>query len=135
MATLYFGVSAVFDLQTYYSLTRQIRAEKIEWETLAEAEDRFYLKGHYTFQVKGNRYEGESALREMPLRSPYAVEIALKEMEKIPPPVYFNPSNPKASSLEHTFPYKTFFSALTMGGLFVYFIWLGYYVGRMNPSS
>lgn len=130
MAVLWFSASAAQLLYGYYSLTEEVPVEQVEWAVKRVYDDRHLIEGSYAFQVEGVEYEGKTLFSEPIYRNAWAAEQGLKELAAKKWVVFYIPKDPKISTINKEFPLKEALSAGVLWGVMLYFVGLGYYVGR-----
>lgn len=136
-----FGSISFYKVWDYTRLDAITSAEKIDWsivelkrhslfELIGFGDELFTLRGEYSFRVGENIFLGSTTLTEPLFRNLYAVEEELISIRTKPAKVWYDSSNPSYSSLQKKFPFKECLSTAIMLGLLLYFIWIGYKVGR-----
>ncbi len=110
----------------------QSQAPLLNYTTEIEevAETYFYVIVDYAFQVNGKIYPGRSYSNERHFLNRWAADEEVKEITAHPPKVWFDRQNPAHSSLIKKFPTRDVGSSLALLGLLVYFLWIGFRVGR-----
>ncbi len=132
LVVLWFVGSALWKTYTYGRLDAQVPSKKIEWSVSQLSDDYFVLQAHYEYDVANHPYTGETVFKEDLYRNAYAAEQVIPIYAREQKEVWYNHKEPQYSSLQKKFPLKECISAAFLTGLFVYFIWLGFYVGRFR---
>lgn len=141
LIVLIFSGITVHRVLNYYYLDASVPAERVDWsimelkkhsvfELVGLGEELFALKGDYAFTVADKPFLGSSTLDDPLFRNLYAAQQELAAVRTKPAKVWYNSSNPAYSSLQKKFPLKECLSASILFGLLLYFIWLGFSVGR-----
>lgn len=129
LSVLGYTTYMVVEVWQYMRLNRQTAAQNIEWSIIASSEDAFIPLARYSFIVDGKIYEGQTQWQETYLNR-WTAQEAIGRLTQSPPPVWFDSSSPKISSLQKIFPFKASFYALLLWILGIYFLGLGYYVNQ-----
>lgn len=132
LVVLWFVGSAFWKTYTYGRLDAHVPAKKIEWSVAKLSEDFFALQAHYDFEVSNHAFSGETVFKDDLYRNTYAAEQVIPIYAKEEKEVWYDRKNPQYSSLQKKFPLKECISAAFLTGLFIYFVWLGFYVGRFR---
>lgn len=130
LTTAWMTSKTYFSMRRYLALNESTIATKMEWSYETRSDEEFVPEGHYYFQYNGKTYEGISLLRNTVLLNESAAEDAIQHLSKKQFKIWFNPTNPKESSLHKSFPLKECLSTAILWGILLYFIGLGYYVGN-----
>lgn len=132
LVVIWFTWGTVSKLSTYYSLQRNTKVVESEWSILKIDEDIYRVEASFNFIFNDQKYNGYEIFENPEYPNPWAAEQALKQMESKQWYVWFSPKNPHISSLEKYFPFKSALSTAVLWGLWIYFIWLGYYVTQFK---
>lgn len=132
LVVIWFCWGTIDQVTHYTSLQKRTPVHDIEWEILKIDEDDYEMQADYTFKYNGNTYRSYQVFEKMILPNLWAAEYQLKEMQAKDWDVWFSPGNPKISSLEKEFPLKQVLSSITLLGLWIYFVWLGFYVTQFR---
>lgn len=132
LTSLWYTGIAAYRYYTFSSLTAQTHPLSMQWTVHEVAEDDFYLEAAYSFNVDNKSFNGKTAWPRLFYRNKWAAEKDAPHMEKQHQIIWFNPHNPNHSSLQKSFPIKECISAVFLWGLFLYFLWLGYYVTKFK---
>lgn len=132
LTALWYTGTALYHYYTFSTLTAQTRPISMEWTIHEVAEDEFYLEASYSFLANQTTFQGKTSWPRIFYRNRWAAQQDEKFMEKQHQIVWFNANNPNHSSLQKNFPYKECISAAFLWGLFLYFLWLGFYVTKFK---
>ncbi len=135
LIVLWFSVITGYKIYTFYALTGQTPATQTEWNIVKQPNERFLLHATFSYQVKDRDYNGETTLKHLPFRNRWAAEQTLPEYTQKKWVVWFAPKNPEFSTIRKSFPLKELTYAGVMWTLLIYFIWLGYYVGKNRNNA
>jgi hypothetical protein len=130
LIVVWFSAATTYDLYSYYIVNTQTFPTKVEWSIKGKSSDRYILSAKYQYRIKNTLFEGETAFHAMTYKSPRAAEIKLAEHKKQEWAVWYSARNPENSTLLKLFPYKSCAYAVILWGLLLYFVWLGFYVGK-----
>lgn len=130
--TLYYSGIALYRYYVYTSLTGAARPTSMVWNIVKEIEARYILETDYQYAVADKSYSGKTVWEDEKYVNEYGANEAIEEAKATQWVVWYNPSNPVKSSLEKHMPVKEFVSAFFLWGLFLYFLWLGFYVGTFK---
>lgn len=145
LIVLTFTGTTAYKAYPYFRLDAQTTTSNIMWSPLkiekwslsdlmGWEEELFALKGTYEFKNKGRLYEGFTVLDTPLFRNQWAAEQELLSMRSKPVTVWYDSSYPAYSSLQKTFPFKECLSTALLLGVLLYFIWLGFSVGRYTSN-
>jgi hypothetical protein len=131
-ALIYSGI-AIYKYNRYSSLnTSTLDVKVTELKVVEKSSDAFYIEANYQFEVQGKPYQGAGILDER-YRNPYAAKTGIKPLNENKWEVWYDREDPNHSSLQKEFPIKEWVSTVFLWGLFLYFLWLGFYVaGKTN---
>jgi len=127
---LYFSGVTLYKIYRYTTLTATTSTHEVEWSVKKLAEDRYALKAKYSYDINDKTQRGESLLTRIIYRNGWAAKQALKEKENQKVVVWYSPQKISYSTLQKSFPIKESVYCGILWVLFIYFIWLGFYVGR-----
>ena len=130
VATLWIGGKTTYQVYRTLSLSETTKPQSLMLSVKKKSSSSFYPVAQYTYLVGGREYQGKFALTRLKyLREEY-LEMDLPKIQKERSwTIYYNPTNPSQSSLEHLIPYKNIAYSAILVGLFGYFIWLGMTAG------
>ncbi len=126
---LFYSGRTAYHVWQYARLDKQIEAEKINWSVIPINEEKFIPQAAYKFSVNAKEYEGQSRWNQSYLNA-WTAQDAIKKLIQSPPLVWYDASNPEASSLQKIFPLKENLYTLMLWLLGLYFAGLGYYVQK-----
>lgn len=127
--TLFYSGSALYRYYVYKSLSAVTVPKVLEWNIVKEMDARYILETAYQFVVAGKEYQGTAVWHDEIFVNEYGAQEAIEESNGKRWEVYYNPSDPEESSLQRKLPAKEGLYAMFLLGLFLYFLWLGYYAG------
>jgi hypothetical protein len=119
--TLGYVGHALYRIYVYQSLQKHPPVTRIQWSIQELSDERFILNADYTFEVRGRTYTGKTAFRDKVYRNAWAAGQALAIYQTESWKVWYDPTNPRLSSLQKQFPYKECAYALILAALMVYF--------------
>lgn len=131
-SALWYTGMAWYAYYHYSHLNASTKASAVSWEVEEKSEDHHVLKATYQYEVKGHSYSGTFTFQEEPYRNRWSAEQSIKESPARELNVWFDSEDPSYSSLEKSFPFKEYVSTIFLWGLFLYFLWLGFYVSRFR---
>lgn len=132
ICTIFYSVIALYRYYIYVSLSGAARPTSMVWDIVKETESRYILETSYQFAVKDKMYEGKTVWEDDKYINEYGANEAIQDSKNTTWVVWYNPNNPESSSLEKHLPFKEIVSAIFLWGLFLYFLWLGFYVGTFR---
>jgi hypothetical protein len=122
--TIYWVISSFTDLYSYYHLTHQTEAQVSQWHILEISSSQYAITGDYSFEYEKSRYSGKTRFRKPYQLNRSSAEEFIRQLQKEQERVYFDPNNPRSSSLEHFFPLKKCLYATISSIITVYFCFL-----------
>ncbi|MES2345264.1 MAG: hypothetical protein V4494_04935 [Chlamydiota bacterium] len=125
--TLWFSVLALMGVWNYLKLEAKTVAIVDVFKVEEENPSRYVISGHYSYRVNGQIYEGETLFDRVHYLNRPAAEKDLEKWEKMSWEAWYNPKDPKQSSLQKMFPFKKCLYALLTLGVFIYFLILRYF--------
>lgn len=128
--TVYFGYKSLQSLETYGTLSARTLTSTTEWAIQEGRRGKLIPYVRYTFSVAGKRYQGQSAMPQYKFLGRSASDTVLKELSGKRHLVWYNPSHPHSNTLQKSLPLKECLSAITLLGVFVYLMYIGYSVGQ-----
>jgi hypothetical protein len=126
---------ALYRLFSYYRLTAHTQGRVTGWSVVPLSEEFYLLQAHYRFRVGEKEFEGDNRFQDDPYLNAWSAEKDIKKKELTEVQVWYSSRNPLISTLQKKFPLKECLSASALWILFLYFIWLGYYVGDHTKKS
>lgn len=106
----------------------------VTWQ-MVEKGHKFLPSVTYTYQVGGKIFSNQTLLENQVSNS---LDLSKREREKIENRkwiVFYNPNQPEVSALENNFPYKEIIYLGCLLGVSLWFIGLGFYVGRQERNN
>lgn len=134
LCSAWYTGKALYYYYNYKQLSEQTTPTSLEWRVVAHSDEDFTLDTDYTFKVHNEVFAGTTSWERSYL-SEWAAHQEIQELSHQVWKVWYSSKNPHISSLQKNFPFKESISALLLWGLFLYFLWLGYYVGNIHPKS
>lgn len=131
LATAYYSAIGVHALTTYVRQSKATVPLEVDWSYRKIGSETYAPVATFAFAVDQSTVEGETQLSRPLFRNAMAADQVLEDLEKQSWQVWYNPAYPQQATVERRFPIKQALSATAMLGLFLYFIFLGYYVRRM----
>lgn len=129
-SSIWFGTQAVYEIYKYYSLNALAKPTHVEWKVIKKGSDHYELAASYTFLTGKGEIAGETALKNERFLNTWGAEQRIQSLKKEDLKVYYSSKKPAISTLFKRYPYRQVFYGCIMVGLSLYFIGLGYYVGR-----
>lgn len=116
----------------YAALNAKAPVETIEWSVEGLTDEKYVLKGRYTFKIHGESQTGETTLFDRHYWNSKAAASAIPEYSSKNWTVWYQAHNPSHSSLQKYFPLKELLYTFILIGLLAYFIWLGFYASTFR---
>jgi len=135
LVVLWFTAVSGYELYTFFALNSKTLPVKMEWTVKGRSSDRFYLSVEYQYRVKDDIYTGESGFESTTYRNTIAADKALNEQKDKTFPVWYATGHPGTSTINKLFPLKSLFYTAILWGLLLYFVWLGFYVGKFKAQT
>ena len=117
-------------LYDYYSFTKQVELDTVVWGVESWKEEQFFLNATYSYRVEGERFSGKEVFTDQFFWNRWGAEKEVAEREGGVSRVWIDPHNPERATLQLSFPIKGVVYTLILFLLSLYFIILGYYVGK-----
>lgn len=117
----YFSLSMAGALFDFFAFKKRAPVTITRWE-VKETRGKFPLTAYYSFETKGQVWEGATRFREPWHLNEASAISALKELAKQSWVVWFNPNHPSQSSLEREFPAGLIIRTSVCYSVFAYFI-------------
>ena len=130
LLSLWYTIDAIQHSFEYKKLSAKAKIDEINWSVKQLGSDRFIPLGHYQFSAKETIYSGNSELSRPVYRNAWAIEQSFSDLSGQYKFVWYNPKDPSHNSLQKRFPTRECVSAFVLWVIFLYFLGLGYYVGR-----
>ena len=132
--TLFYSGKALYHYYYYVNLSAQARPTAMEWNILKETDNRYIIETSYQFSVSDKNFTGKTVWKDKNYLNEYSAKEAIEDANENTWVVYYNPQDLQISSLERKLPIKDAVYALFLWGLFLYFLWLGFYVGSFKSG-
>lgn len=132
MILIWYTYDAATKWLRYSSLDSEAIARNVSFTVEKEVDDRFYLKGVYTFETGDREVRGESILTTPVFRNSIAASESVAKFEEREWKVWYSKAQPKYSTLLKKYPFKECLYATVLWALFIYFLWLGWRVRHGN---
>lgn len=130
LCTLGYTIYTLSTVYNYHRLTGVESVQSAQWTIHPLGDDKYAPQAKYEFSYKGSAYQGETILSDDYDINTFAAKDKLEKFKKQEWKVWFDPSNPKYSSLQKKFPFKETVYAVALWFLLAYFVGLGRYVTR-----
>ena len=125
---LYYGCIAASDYYTYTKRTEQAPAAIEDWSIVNGSRGRFYVE--VTFRIAPSSTSISERWNHAPFRNRWAAQEGIKKWREQPFLAHFDPAHPEEATLVHLFPWKSILKAGAFLAILLYFLGLGYYVGK-----
>lgn len=135
LVILAFCLSTAKELTAYFSVGQASHTEILDWRVQERSNSRFYIIARYRYQVDGKEFESSHTFKDHSLRNPWAAKKKITEMEHRTWTAWYSPKRPHLSTLDRHFPLRRVISSLFLVGIYLYFIGLGYYVGKLTRPA
>lgn len=110
-------------LMQYRSYANQVAPDALSWTTIAVHDELWRPVAQFEYTVDGKKYTGKEIFQGGLYRTPYAAEMAIKEVN---PVVWY--ASPSQATIEKFFPLKKLIYAFITLGLVVYSAYAAYYL-------
>lgn len=107
-------------------LDKEVPIEHLEIKPVQISPEKFGIEATYRYLGQ----EGKQLFDDSAYLNPYGAEKGGEKLLKEVNSVWVNSRNPKESALQKSFPYKELAYALLLWGILLYFIFLGWRVGK-----
>lgn len=128
--TCYFIVTASLEVYHFQRLEAEAPAQVQRWSIEEIASSQYCPKAHYSYTVNGQLLSGEMVFSFLVFQNPKATQQEIRSLSAKEWTVSYDPNMPEDSMLEKKFPIWSCLRGGLMFCIFVYFVWLGFYVGR-----
>lgn len=132
LVAVWFTIVAIYRYHNYSSLQAQTLASEIQGQIIEESSESYTLTATYRYEVGHQIFTGTSLWNDTNYRNQWAAEQDLKEFSARKWKVWYDPHHPEYSSLQKKFPLKECISSIVLWGLLLYFLGLGFYVGKLK---
>ena len=123
-------LKTLFLIYTYASLDSETKPEQTKWSVQELKEDRYFIKGSYSYKVDDEVLEGETVFKDDSFRNRYSAEESIKVYQNKDWQVYYFSLKPTISSLQKKFPLKESISSGVLWIILMYFVFLGIYAAK-----
>jgi len=128
VVVLWYGFSAGSRLYDYAVMTEPAEASALSWSIKKLGAEKFVPEVRYRFFVNGASFQGYTVIDSVSYRNSFAASEEVRRLQNRRHNVYYAKKNPSISALDPSFPLTAVLSAISLVGLYLYFIWLGFYV-------
>lgn len=135
LVVVWFTWETVAKARDYFSFSQVTEVSEIHWTVFKSGEDHYQLNATYTFQANGQTIPKEQLMPKPIYPNPWAAEQAASKENTKKFKVWYAPQTPKRASLYKHFPMKEIISTILLWGLWLYFLWLGFYVKQFSNSN
>lgn len=132
---LWFSSIAAYQLFQYFRLGSFAEAEIQRWSIKELSSSRFAVEVFFEFEVNGEKIQGVSLLDSPVYLNPFAAEDAIKAKSKQSFLAWYQASNPKISSLQKEFPFKSLIHAFVTIGVLIYFAFIPKHIPYLNEQE
>lgn len=130
LIALWFSATTGYELYWHASMMSKASPKGIQWKVYEKSRDRYALTAVYDFDVRGNIFEGKTSFQQLAFRNQAAAEQAISQYAQKPWTIWYAALSPQHSTIQKAFPLKSCIYTAILWGLFLYFIWLGWYVEK-----
>lgn len=130
LLSIWYTTDAIQRTFEYKNLSAKAKIEEVNWSVKQLGSDRFIPVGHYQFNANQTSFSGESELSSPIYRNAWSIEQSFSDLSDQHVFVWYNPKDPSHNSLQKRFPRRECVSAFVLWAIFLYFLGLGYYVGK-----
>ncbi len=127
---LYFGAVFSYKLYSHFSLSKKVLASVESWEVVEVSGSKFFVSADYIFDLNSKKVSGRYLFPKPIFPNKSVAERNIQGLKNLEWDVWYRPSNPKISALQHNFPYKAAIHFALAVIVLLYFIWLKDYVSR-----
>lgn len=132
---LWIGGSFGLDLHRYFRLSSSAPVAVKEWKVEEYRPGKFIIAVDYQFQVGDRPYKKSFRFPKPIYLNPYAAKNQVEFWKKQEWNVWYASSDPTYSSLQKMFPFRKGIHLLLCLSVIFYFVWLRFYIARVNPTS
>ncbi len=120
LASFALSLSLGSQLYTYFDLSVKTQTRILSWEIRKKSANLYQVGAHYQYQTSKGVFEN-FFLFNTPFPNKQAALNRLTHLKSISYSSFYSSSYPEKSTLEHLFPYNTFFRWLLSVCLLIYF--------------
>jgi len=118
----------------YFALSDLTTPSSITWSAIKMGEDHYLLSANYSFLLAKKEITKTEILTTPIYPNPWAAELAASKQEGKKWHIWYAPNDPKHASLYKHFPTKELISTIILWGVWIYFLWLGFYVTKFSNN-
>ena len=130
LVVLWFTFNSSYQVYQWATQTRSSRPLELEWGVEQQASDRFVLDASYIFLHKGQKVEGNTIFQNERYRNKSTANHFLNLYKEKEWTVRYSPFQLQNSTINRLFPLKSCIYTAIVWCIMIYFVWLGYYVGK-----
>lgn len=130
LIVLWFSINSSYKVYQWATQTRTAKPLAVEWQVERQANDRYAITAHYTFLHKGEEFTGATLLQSKRYKNLQTANHFMEECSKNKCIVWYSAFQPNNSTIDRFFPLKSCIYTAIVWSILLYFIWLGYYVGK-----
>lgn len=134
LAMAWFTWNTVGKTREFFLLSEKTEAENITWSVLKKDEEKYLLSAEYSFQAGDRQITKKETASKPVYPNPWAAEQAARKERTKNRRVWYSKNSSEHASLFKEFPTKELISAAILWALWIYFLWLGYYVGKFSRN-
>lgn len=127
------SIYVLLPLWNYYRLDTPIPVSVNQWEIKKLGGSDYAVVALFSYEVKGEKYEGRTQFQKPYYPNYYAAEDQIKRFSKRAWKGWVNSKNPHIAALEKPFPYLKIFYAFVILGVLLYFVYL--YLATPSKSN
>ncbi|MBS3905013.1 MAG: hypothetical protein KGZ39_06780 [Simkania sp.] len=125
VTALYFFIVATYSIYQWSFMTDRAWASVQIWKVVELSSSQFAIEAEYCFTHNGMVYKGLTRFSKPYQYNRLAAEKEIEKKKEARSIAFYDPENPKRSSLERFFPLKKSLYALCAIGIGLYFFLLG----------
>lgn len=129
-AVIWFTWGTANKLKDYLTYTASSDILDINWKIHKINEEKYDLEAVYSYKIDDKIYQNKIIINQEIYQNPWAAEQAVTQQVAKKWKAWYDPNSPTHSTIVKTFPMKELISTAVLLGLWLYFIWLGFYVTR-----
>lgn len=129
VSALWYSFIAGYRYYNFSRLDTQIAPTNITWNVIEHSSSSYTLIAKYQFIVGNKTFYGSTDLTNDTFLNLPTAESSINKTALLPWKVWYDKDDPHHSSLQKDFPFKEYVYAMILWGIFLYFIWLGFYIG------
>ena len=129
LITVWYWGLAFQALYHHVSLDTYTKPDVIQWNVHEKEKGQYLVESVYSFTAENKKYSSKQVISN-DLMNVWIAEDVKQQMESKKSKIWYKSQDPRISTLLHIFPWKKCLTAITLTGIWGYFLWLGYYVRR-----